>query len=103
MDVNINNEIVLYNVGNMHLWTCMLDTAKDGSLIAKYYNDEGHYVCWLRIYYRSDTLIELKGRYANADIHCNFNLEECSDVEMISIIEQRLMLNLADRIRTWII
>ena len=103
MNIYVNEDAILFNVANMHLWTCMIDNAKDGSRLARYYNSEGQYVCWLKVYNRSDTLMELKGRFANADINCNFNLEECTDNEILSIIEQRLMINLMDRIKTWII
>lgn len=87
----------------MHLWECKSKVCKDGSYLAKYYNSEKHYVCWLRIYELSETVIQVKGRYCNADIDYKFDCTECTELEVLSTIEQLLLLNLVERFKTWII
>lgn len=103
MNVYVNEEIILFNIANMHLWTCRYKTCRDGSHLAKYYNSEKSYVCYIRIYELSESSILVKGRYCNADIECKFNCIECTEFEILSKIEQSLLINLTERIKKWTI
>lgn len=102
-NIYINEEILLFNVANMHLWTCKMKICRDGSYLAKYYNDNKSYTCWLRIYELSESEIEIKGRYCNSDIYQKCDCAECTELEILSTIEQLLLVNFAERVKKWII
>lgn len=102
-NIYVNEELILYNIANAHLWQCRCKICKDGSYLAKYYNDEKGYICWLRIYELNDTDIQIKGRYCMSDIDYKFACSECTELEIFSTIEQLLLLNFIERVRKWII
>ena len=103
MNIHVNESIILYRVANMHLWTCKFKVCSDGSYLAKYYNSDKKYICWLRIYELSETHIEVKGRYCNRDVYHKFDCTECSELKILSVIEQLLLLNLVEKMKAWII
>ena len=103
MSIYINEEIILYNIANMHLWSCKCKTCKDGSYLAKYYNGNNTYICWLRIYELSESEIEVRGRYCNSDIYQKFDCTEVTELEILSTIEQLLLINFIERVKKWII
>lgn len=102
MNYYINEDLLLHNIAIMHMWTCKSKTCKDGSYLAKYYNSEGGYVCWLRIYELSESEIRVTGRYCNFDIDHNFDCTECTELEILSTIEQLLLNNFVERCKLWI-
>ena len=102
-NIYVNEEIILYNIANSHMWSCKYKTCKDGSYLAKYYNDEKGYICWLRIYELNETEIQITGRYCMSDIDCKFDCTECTELEIFSTIEQYLLLRFIERVRKWII
>lgn len=103
MNIYINEELILHNIANMHLWYCKCKVDNDGSYLAKYYNSNKSYICWLRICEISETTIHIKGRYCNSDIDKKFNYIECTELEIISTIEQLLLINFIEKAYKWII
>lgn len=102
MNIYVNEEIILFSIANMHLWTCKYKTCKDGSHLAKYYNSEKTYICYIRIYELSESSILVKGRYCNSDVYQKFDCAECTELEILSTIEQLLLTNYIERVKNWI-